>query len=92
MRSFSRIVRQVGFNRITGKSFWKMFFTVLLKNPKAIEWGISLSAMFIHFYNHSNFIIGLTNQQIDEIEKYGEDIYNQNRLKMTEEKVASYSK
>ena len=92
LRSFSRIVRQVGFNGTTGKLFWKMFFTVLLKNPKAIEWGVSLSAMFIHFYNHSNFIIDLTNEQIEDIKIYGEDMYNQNRLNMTEVKVANYSK
>jgi radical SAM superfamily enzyme YgiQ (UPF0313 family) len=92
LRSFSRILRRVGFNRITGKSFWKMFFTVLLKNPKAIEWGISLSAMFIHFYKHSNFVIELTNQQINYIDKHGEDNYNQNRMNMTEGKVANYAK
>ena len=92
LRSFARIVSRVGFDRITGKLFWKMFFTVLLKNPKAIEWGVSLSAMFIHFYKHSNFVIDLTNQQIDYIDKYGEDFYNQNRLNMTEAKVANYSK
>jgi radical SAM superfamily enzyme YgiQ (UPF0313 family) len=92
LRSFSRILRKVGFNRITGKPFWKMFFTVLLKNPKAIEWGVSLSAMFIHFYKHSNFVIDLTNQQIDYLDEYGEDMYNQKRLNMTEAKVANYSK
>ena len=92
LRSFARIVSRVGFDRITGKLFWKMFFTVLLKNPKAIEWGVSLSAMFIHFYKHSNFVIDLTNQQIDYIDKYGEDVYNQNRLNLTEAKVAIYSK
>jgi radical SAM superfamily enzyme YgiQ (UPF0313 family) len=91
LRSFSRILRRVGVNRITGKSFWKMFFTVLLKNPKAIEWGISLSAMFIHFYKHSNFIIDLTNEQIDYIAEHGEDIYNQNRMNMTEEKIVNYA-
>lgn len=91
LKSFSRIVRQVGFNRITGKSFWKMFFTVLLKNPKAIEWGVSLSAMFIHFYKHSNFVVDLTNQQIDYIDKYGEDVYNQSRIKTTETKIANYA-
>jgi hypothetical protein len=92
LKSFSRILKQVGFNGITGKLFWKMFFTVLFKNPKAIEWGVSLSAMFIHFYKHSNFIINLTNEQIDYIDKFGEDIYNQNRLKITEAKVANYSR
>ena len=91
LRSFSRIVRKVGFNGTTGKQFWKMFFTVLLKNPKAIEWAVSLSAMFIHFYKHSNFVIDLTNQQIDYVDEYGEDIYNQKRMNMTETKVAIYA-
>jgi hypothetical protein len=68
-----------------------MFFTVLLKNPKAIEWGVSLSAMFLHFYKHSNFIIDLTNKQIDYIDEYGEDFYNQKRMKVTESMVANYS-
>lgn len=87
LRSFARIVSQVGFNRITGKLFWKMFFTVLLRNPKAIEWAVSLSAMFIHFYKHSKFIINLTNQQINYIDRNGEDIYNQRRLKMTNSQI-----
>ena len=92
LRSFVRIVRQVGFNRTTRKFFWKMFFNVLLKNPKALEWGISLSAMFIHFYKHSYFIIDLTNEQIDYIERFGEENYNQNRLNMADVKTADYSK
>ncbi len=87
LRSFGRIVGQVGFNRITGKLFWKMFFTILFKNPKALEWAASLSAMFIHFYKHSKFIINLTNQQINYIDKYGEDIYNKRRLKMNNIKI-----
>ena len=89
LRSFIRIVSQIGFNRKTGKVFWKMFFTVLLKNPKALEWAVSLSAMFIHFYKHSNFVIDLTYQQINYIEKYGEDDYNHSRLKMANVKVAN---
>lgn len=87
LKSFARIVGQVGFNRTTGKLFWKMFFTVLFKNPKAIEWAVSLTAMFIHFYKHSKFIINLTNQQIDFIDRNGEDIYNQRRLKMTNSQI-----
>jgi radical SAM superfamily enzyme YgiQ (UPF0313 family) len=89
LRSFIRIISQIGFNKITGKVFWKMFFTVLLKNPKALEWAVSLSAMFIHFYKHSNFVIDLTYQQINYIEKYGEDDYNHSRLKMANVKVAN---
>jgi len=90
LRSFARIVSQVGFNRITGKLFWKMFFTVLLRNPKAIEWAVSLSAMFIHFYKHSKFIINLTNQQINYIDRNGEDIYKVRNL-FFYSKVENYS-
>jgi len=68
-----------------------MFFTVLFKNPKAIEWGVSLSAMFIHFYKHSNFVVDLTNQQIKYIDEYGEDNYNKKRMRMIESKVANYA-
>lgn len=89
LRSFKRIVVQTGFNKITGKLFWKMFFTVLIKNPLSIEWAVSLSAMFIHFYKYSNFIIDLANQQIAYVSKYGEDTYNQNRLGLTETKAAN---
>jgi hypothetical protein len=57
-----------------------MFFTVLLRNPKALEWAVSLTAMFIHFYKHSKFIVDLTNEQIKHIESSGEEIYNQSRF------------
>ncbi|MBT8378147.1 MAG: B12-binding domain-containing radical SAM protein [Ignavibacteria bacterium] len=87
LRSFIRITNQVGFNRVTGKLYWKMLFCCFLKNPTALEWGISLSAMFIHFYKHSKFIIKLTNQQINFIKKNGEDIYNQRRLTMTNSQI-----
>ena len=87
LRSFARIIGQVGFNKITGKLFWKMFFTVLFKNPRALEWAVTLSAMFIHFYKHSNFIINLSNQQINYIDKNGEDIYNQHRLEMNNSQI-----
>jgi len=77
LRSFARIVGNQGFNEITGKHFWKMFFTVLFKNPKAIEWGVSLSAMFIHFSKYSKYVVELKKQQIDFIESTGEEKYNQ---------------
>ena len=68
-----------------------MIFTVLYKNPKAIEWGVSLSAMFIHFYKHSNFVTDLTNKQIKYINEHGEETYNQNRMNMTDAKVVNYA-
>ncbi|MCJ7712862.1 B12-binding domain-containing radical SAM protein [Candidatus Bathyarchaeota archaeon] len=80
LKKFIKIVRRVGFNRRTGILYWKMFFTVLFKNTKALEWAVSLTAMFIHFDKHSKFIIELTNKQIKDIESSGEEIYNQSRF------------
>ena len=80
VKKFVKIVSRVGFNRTTGLLYWKMFFTVLFKNPKALEWAISLNTMFIHFYKHSKFVIDLTNKQIKYIENSGEEIYNHSRF------------
>ena len=57
-----------------------MLFTVLFKNPKALEAAINLAAMFIHFHKHSRFVIDLTNKEINQIERVGEKDYNRSRL------------
>jgi hypothetical protein len=77
-----KVCLKVGFNNTTGWLYWKTLLTIISKNPKAIEAAVNLSAMFIHFYKHSKFIIDLTNQQINYIDRYGEEIYNQGRIKM----------
>ena len=80
-RAFLKVCGKVGFNRTTGKLFWKMFFTILYKNPKAIESAVSFATMYIHLAKHSQFIINLTNEKIKSIEHLGEDNYNQSMLK-----------
>jgi len=74
---FLELCGKVGFNKITGWLYWKMFFTVILKNPRGIEATVNLAAMFIHFYKHSKFIIDLTNIEIKSIESCEEEKYNQ---------------
>lgn len=73
--SFIKTCLKLGFNRATGKFYWRVFFIVLTKNPKAIETAVTLSVMFIHFYNQSNLIMDTTYKEIKYIEKYGEDKY-----------------
>ncbi|MBN2395171.1 MAG: B12-binding domain-containing radical SAM protein, partial [Candidatus Atribacteria bacterium] len=74
--AFLKICSKVGFSKSTGSLYWKMLFTILLKNPKAFESAISLAAMYIHFAKHSQFIIKLINEKIKYIEHYGEENYN----------------
>ena len=67
-------------NRATGWFYWKMLITVLFKNPKAIESAVNLAAMFIHFQKQSQFIINVTNKEIEYIERFGEESYNQRTI------------
>ena len=78
---------KVGFNKTTGWLYWKMLFTVLFKNPRAIEPAINLAAMFIHLHKQSKFIIDLTNKEIKYIERLGEENYNQPRLQTADSKA-----
>lgn len=55
--SFLRVCRKVGFNKHTGYLFWKMFFTILFRNTKAIEAAINLTAMFIHFQKQKSYVV-----------------------------------
>ena len=67
-KAFSKLFAKVGLNKTTGWLYWKTFFTVLFKNPKAIEMTVNLSAMFMHFYKQSKFIINISDREIRDIE------------------------
>ncbi len=72
MRSFLRVCKKVGFNKRTGYLYWKIFFTILFRNPKAIEASVNLAAMFIHFQKQKEYIIHAMNKMIQQFEKISE--------------------
>lgn len=72
MRSFLRVCKKVGFNKRTGYLYWKIFFTILFRNPKAIEASVNLAAMFIHFQKQKEYIIYAMNKMIEQFEKISE--------------------
>ena len=76
-KAFSKLFIKIGLNKTTGWLYWKTFFTVLFKNPRAIEMTVNLAAMFLHFYKQSKFIINLMNREIRDIETHGEEKYHQ---------------
>jgi radical SAM superfamily enzyme YgiQ (UPF0313 family) len=80
MRSFLRVCRVAGFSKQTGYYYWKMFFTVLLRNPKGIEAAVNLAAMYIHFQKQMEYIVQVLTRTIVDLEKTGLEAYN---LKMT---------
>ena len=62
-------------NKKTRRLYWKTLLTVVLKNPRAFEASVNLSAMFIHFYKQSRFIMNLTIDEIKNIENHSEKKY-----------------
>jgi len=80
MRSFLRVCQKAGFNKTTGLLYWKMFFTVISRNPKGIEAAVNLAAMFIHFSKQKNYIVSVTTRMIAEIDKIGEESFNKKHL------------
>jgi radical SAM superfamily enzyme YgiQ (UPF0313 family) len=75
MRSFLRVCKKAGFNSSTGFYYWKMFFTVIFKNPKGIEAAVNLAAMFIHFLKQKEYSVSTMNHTIGELGKTGEEVY-----------------
>jgi radical SAM superfamily enzyme YgiQ (UPF0313 family) len=76
MRSFLRVCKSAGFSKETGLLYWKMFFTVIIRNPKGIEPAVNLAAMFIHFRKQKKYIVSVTMKMIADIEKTGERAFN----------------
>ncbi|MDZ7722627.1 MAG: B12-binding domain-containing radical SAM protein [candidate division KSB1 bacterium] len=62
--AFIKVSLKLGKDRQTAWSYYKMLFRVLLKNARAIEPAVSLSAMFIHFHRQSMFIIKHIDEEI----------------------------
>jgi radical SAM superfamily enzyme YgiQ (UPF0313 family) len=75
MRSFLRVCNKAGFNAATGFYYWKMFFTVIFRNPKGIEMVVNLAAMFIHFRKQKEYCVSTMTDAIGELEKTGEEAY-----------------
>jgi len=80
LKAFSKLSRKLGFNKTTGWLYWKMFFTVLFKNPSGIEPAVNLAAMFIHFHKQSKYIIELVSKEIEDIKNYKEKNFTQSTL------------
>jgi len=72
VKAFLKLDLNVGFDKTTGWHYWKMLFTIILKNPRAIEAMVNLATMFIHFQKMSKFIIDLTTIEIKKIESNSE--------------------
>ncbi len=76
LRSFLTLCGMVGFNKHTGYHFWKMFFTVLIRNPGAVEASVNLAAMFIHFLKQKRYVVNSIKEKIRHIEENGDEEFD----------------
>ena len=77
INAFSKVSIKAGFSKATGGLYWKTLLNVLFKNPKGVEAAVNMAAMFIHFQKQSEFIIDLTEKEIESLLSYGENEFNQ---------------
>ena len=77
LNAFSKVSIKAGLNKATGGLYWKTLFNVLFKNPKGVEAAVNMAAMFIHFQKQSEFIIDLTEKEIESLLSFGEHKFNQ---------------
>ena len=71
--AFFKLSRQLAKNKSIAWPYYKMALIVLLKNPRAIEPAVNLSAMFIHFHKQSQFIVRNIKKEIEILERAGEN-------------------
>ena len=88
MRSFLKVCSRAGFSKDTRWLYWKMFFTVLFRNPKGVETAVNLATMFLHFRKQKDYIITTTDRIIADLEKNGEEAFNKRMLGQTSEVIA----
>jgi len=76
-KGFLRLCALVGFNRRTGPLYWKTLFTILVRNPRAIEAFGNLAAVFSHFDKQSQFVIHMLEEKVETVNSMGEENYNE---------------
>lgn len=64
LRSFYRVCVKMSLDKKLRWQYWKMVRKVLLANPKGLETGINLAAMYLHFSKLKEYLINTTLESI----------------------------
>ena len=89
-KTFIKLSAKLGCNRKTGWYYWKMLFTVLVRNPGGIESAVNLAAMFLHFTTQSKFIIDLMGKEIERSKHH--DAMNYLQTSLQDDTASIFSK
>lgn len=72
LRSFSRLIVELGMPAKTRFYFWKVFWVCLVRNPKALRNAVSLMALYLHFGPFKDFVLGRLDREISILKKEGD--------------------
>lgn len=64
LRGLFNLIYRMGFRAHYRRHFWKVFFSCLIKNPKAMRYGIAMMALYLHFDPFSKYIMGHIDTEI----------------------------
>ena len=67
LKGFAKLVWQMGIKASYRRHFWDVFFTILLKNPKAIRYAIAPMALYLHFGPFKNYILASIDREISQV-------------------------
>jgi radical SAM superfamily enzyme YgiQ (UPF0313 family) len=74
--AFLKVSVRAGFDARTGLLYWRTLLQVLLRNPRALDVVVNLSALYVHFGEQSEFVIRMVGERVDCVDRYGEESYN----------------
>lgn len=77
LKAFARIVRLLGFDRDMAPHFWKSLARAALTNPGSIEMVLGTAAMNASYLKQSRSYVRALREQIAEVERVGEQAYNE---------------
>lgn len=74
--AFLRVSRHVGLSQRTGLPYWRTLFDVLTRKPDAAGVVVSMAALYMHFSQQVDYVIGMLEERVELVRHFGEERYN----------------
>lgn len=77
-----RVCLKLGTPKATRSYYWKVLLTCLLKNPRALHQVVSVMALYLHFGNFRDYVLGRLDTEITRLEKEGDPRLSKETLRI----------
>ena len=69
LRAFPKIIGRLGFQPATRYEFWKTFVDVLLHNPRAVRYSMSIVSLYLHFGPFREYVLTRIDKEIAQLDE-----------------------